>query len=45
MAVKIKILPNRLKTEGDFYKESRKLLEKGLFKNFKIYIIKDNHTF
>ena len=28
---KIKIYPKRLKTEGDFYKQSRDLMEKGKY--------------
>lgn len=30
MGIKMKIFPNRLKTEGDFYIQSKLLLEKGI---------------
>lgn len=38
MGIKIKICPHRLKTEGDFYKESRKLLEKGIIENYETFL-------
>ena len=36
---KIKIYPKRLKTEGDFYKKSRDLMEKGKYNYFNTYIV------
>jgi len=38
MGIKIRIFPNRLKTEGDFYRQSKQLLEKG--KIIRFYFIK-----
>lgn len=34
----MRIFPNRLKTEGDFYNQSRQLLEKGKSWNFIILV-------